>query len=291
LAFRRSSGKFFLLQVAVMLDRQIVDTVLLVVAILGAVWVLTPVVMFATGQTRFRILVSEQPDAAEPTDDDADYVRRYQQFRELGFRPVGTTIETCWFINPIKWYRKSLRPLRWLATPDGRYLASFHRLIPTEPVRFGIVTLLSEEGMVRTTCPGVGRHRLEGHRLRIEVPNVEPAELFAQHQEHVASFCQAHGLAVRSATLRDAAAMEETNTRQLLPKLGAKLYKIPFSFFVLPTLIAGLAARRFGFSPQEWRTWAIAICVGTAAFAVFRLVTFPNLFRRAVERTRTSPRT
>jgi hypothetical protein len=274
-----------------MLDRQIPDIVLLVAATLGAVWVLTPAVMFAMRQTRFRILVSEQSAAAEPTDDDPDYERRYRQFLELGFRPIGTTVETCWFINPIKWYRKSLRPLRWLATPDGRYLASFHRLIATEPVRFGILTLLSEEGMVRTTCPGVGKHRLEGNRLRIEVPNVEPAELFARHQEHVASFCEAHGLAVNPATLRDAAAREEMNTRLLLPKLGAKLYNIPFSFFVLPTLVAGLTARRFGFSPEDWRGWAFAACVGTAAFAVFRHVTFPDLFRRAVERTRVSPRT
>src|SRR5262249_54075518 len=233
----------------------------------------------------------EQPTEAEPTDDDPDYERRFQQFLKLDFRPVGTTIETGWFLNPIKWYRKSLRPLRWLATPDGRFLASFHRLVATEPVRFGIVTLLSEEGMVRTTCPGVGKHRLEGNRLRIEVPNVEPAELFARHQEHVASFCQSHGLAMRSATLRDAAAMEETNTRLLLPRLGAKLYNIPFSFFVLPTLVAGLAARRYGFSPQDWRTWAVAVCVGTAAFAVFRHVTFPRLFHRAVERTHAGPRT
>src|SRR5262249_51288788 len=175
-------------------DHQIADTVLLGAAILGTVWALTPTVMFALGLTRFRIVVSQEPSAAEPTTDDPDYERRYQQFRELGFLPIGTTIETCWFSNPIRWYRKSLRPLRWLATPDGRFLASFHRLIAAEPVRFGIVTLLSDAGMVRTTCPGVGKHRLEGNRLRIELLNVEPAELLAQHQEHVHAFCQSRNL-------------------------------------------------------------------------------------------------
>jgi hypothetical protein len=85
--------------------------------------------------------------------------------------------------------------------------------------------------------------------------------------------------------------MEETNSRLLLPKLGAKMYKIPLGFFVLPTLIAGYAVLRLGFSPQEWRTWAIAACAGTATFAVFRYITFPNLFRRAVERTHATPRT
>src|SRR5262249_47823461 len=115
-----------------MSDHQIADLVLIVAAVLGTVWVLTPVVMFALGLTRFRILVSEEPSAAEPTSDDVDYERRYRQFRELGFLPIGTTIEICWFSNPIKWYRRSLRPLRWLATSDGRFLVSFHRLIPTE---------------------------------------------------------------------------------------------------------------------------------------------------------------
>src|SRR5438094_3155299 len=111
-----------------MSDYPMVDVVLLVGALLGSAWVLTPVVMFALGLTRFRIRVTQEPTMAEPTSDDPDYERRYQQFRELGFVPVGTTIEICWFINPIKWYRQSLRPLRWLATADGRFLASFHRL-------------------------------------------------------------------------------------------------------------------------------------------------------------------
>jgi hypothetical protein len=272
-----------------MSDQTLADAVLLVAAFLGTAWVLTPMVMFALGLTRFRILVSEEPSAAEPTNDDPDYERRYRQFRELGFLPIGTTIETCWFSNPIKWYRQSLRPLRWLATPDGRFLASFHRLLPTEPVRFGIVTLLSDSGMVRTTCPGVGKDRLEGNRLRIEVSRVEPAELFARHQEHVAAFSQSRGLAVKQATLPAAAALEEVHTRHLLPKLGVTLYRIPFSFFVLPTLVAVAVAARFGLPRGDWHTWAGAACVGTAAFALFRHVAFPRLFRRAVERRRATP--
>src|SRR5262249_16426172 len=211
------------------------------------------------------------------------------QFRELGFLPIGTTIEICWFSNPIKWYRRSLRPLRWLATSDGRFLVSFHRLIPTEPVRFGIVTLLSENGMVRTTCPGVGKHHLEENRLRIEVPNAEPAELFARHQAHVNAFCQARGLAVKPATLPDAAALEEVNTRQLLPKLGVKLYRVPFSYFVVPTLAAVAVAARFQLALSDWHTWADAVCVGTAVFALFRHVTYPRLFRQAVERRHPRP--
>ena len=66
-----------------------------------------------------------------------------------------------------------------------------------EPIRFGIVTLLSDSGMVRTTCPGVGKHRLVDNRLRIEIPKAEPAELFARHQEHVDGFCQARGSKLR----------------------------------------------------------------------------------------------
>jgi hypothetical protein len=272
-----------------MSDREIADAALLVVAILGTAWVLTPALMFALGLTRFRIVVSQESSAAEPKSDDPDYERRYRQFLELGFLPIGTTIETCWFSNPIRWYRKSLRPLRWLATPDGRFLASFHRLIATEPVRFGIVTLLSENGMVRTTCPGVGKHRLRGNRLRIELPDVEPAELFARHQEHVHDFCQPRGLTVKTATLPDAAALEEVNTRQLLAQLGAKLYPIPLSYFVVPTFVAVAVAARFGFNRSDWHTWAGAACVGTAVFALFRHITFPSLFRRAVQRRNASP--
>lgn len=273
-----------------MSERQIVDIALLVGAIVGTVWVLTPALMFALGLTRFRILVSEDPKAAEPLGDDPNYELRYRQFLELGFRPVGTTIETCWFINPIKWYRRSIRPLRWLASSDGRFLASFHRLIPTEPVRFGIVTLLTDNGMVRTTCPGVGKQSLVENRLRVEMPNAEPKELFARHQEQVRAFCEQQGLAVRNANLRDAAAMEEINARFLLPRLGTKLYRVPASYFLFPALLVVGAASRIGLSRLDWRTWAVAACVGTAVFAVFRHITFPNLFRQAVQRQRTASR-
>jgi hypothetical protein len=270
------------------MDPLITDFLLIAVSVGGAIWVLIPAVMFGLGLTRFRIEVTEEPAGAEPAEDDPDYRRRFQQFAELGFRPVGTTVEICWFMNPIKWYRRSIRPLRWLSSSDGRYLVSFHRLIPTEPIRFGIVTLLTNEGMVRTTCPGVGKNHLEGNRLRIEVPNVEAAELFDRHKEHVQAFCGESGLAVRGAKLPEAAFMEELNTRLLLPKLGAGQYRLIVSFFALPALIAAGIAARFGFLLTDWHTWAGAICFGTGVFAFFRLVTYPQLFQQAV--TRTNPR-
>jgi hypothetical protein len=91
-------------------------------------------------------------------------------------------------------------------------------------------------------------------------------------------------LAVKAGTLRDAAAVEEVNTRQLLPKFGAKLYHLPFSFFVLPWVATALMARHFGASPLDWRAGAIGACAGTVTFALFRQVTFPHLFRQAVQR-------
>ena len=95
------------------MDPLITDFLLIAGGVSGAIWVLVPAVMFGLGFTRFHIEVTDEPAGAEPTEDDPDYRRRFHQFAELGFRPAGTTVEICWFMNPLKWYRKSVRPA-WL---------------------------------------------------------------------------------------------------------------------------------------------------------------------------------
>ncbi len=131
----------------------------------------------------------------EPRGDDPDYERRYRQFEALGFRPVGTTRETAWFMFPFHWRWRS-RGSRWMRNDDGTMLVSFHRLIADEPLHFGALTLTSGEGLVRTTCPGAGVDSYpEVNFGRFELRNVEPAELVEEHQRNVDAFCREQGLA------------------------------------------------------------------------------------------------
>jgi len=268
-----------------MFDSQLLDLLLLCAAIAGAIWVFGPPLMFALGLIRVRFLISEDPAAAEPTADDPNFARRYRQFLALGFQPAGTVNETCWFINPMKWYRRSRQPVRWLAAADGKCFATFHRLVPSEPVRFGVVTLTSEGGHVRTTCPGVGEHRADGKYLKVSLRNVEPAELLAAHRDHVDVFCRQRDTTVRAATFVEAATVEEEHTRYLLPKLGnASLYQIPVLYFFLPAFLVTGYARHLGYRSDDWHVWAVAACVGAAVFAFIKFVVMPASFQRAALR-------
>jgi hypothetical protein len=91
---------------------------------------------------------------AEPTGDDPDYLRRYRQFVELGFQPAGATRETCWFIAAFHWHWRSHDYHRWMTAPDGQTLVGLYRIVPVEPLRFGINTVF-EGG-------AVGAHDLPG---------------------------------------------------------------------------------------------------------------------------------
>ena len=194
------------------------DVVLYVIAALALVWVLVPAVVFSLGGARLRKALHRDPARAEPRADDPDHARRFQQFTELGFRPVGVTRETCWFMNPTKWYWHALDWSRWMELPDGRMLVSFHRLLASEPVRFGVVTLFDDGGLVRTTCPGIGRgmKQVTKNALRFELKNVEPAELVAKHEEHVAAFVAAGNRKIKQAIFEEVTAAETAKDRVVL---------------------------------------------------------------------------
>jgi len=154
------------------------DVVLYLIAALALVWVLVPLGAFGLAGARLRKELDRDPARAEPRADDPDHARRYHQFWELGFRPVGVTRETCWFMNATRWYWHALDWSRWMQRPDDGLLVSFHRLLADEPVRFGAVTLFDDGGLVRTTCPGVrsGVRQDTERSLRVELKNVEPAD-------------------------------------------------------------------------------------------------------------------
>ena len=102
----------------------VVVALVLVISVLGFV----PATMFTFGLWWLHGDVFEDPARAEPGGDDPDYERRFREFEALGFRPVGITNEAGWFISPLSWFRQSLHGTRWMRTPDGLMLATFHRL-------------------------------------------------------------------------------------------------------------------------------------------------------------------
>src|SRR3954468_4059214 len=199
-----------------MMGLDVGQVLLALLAVAALVKVVVPPLMFRMGLLRLRVRVDDDPASAEPRGDDPRYGQRFEQFEALGFRPLGTTYETCWFITPFDWLWRS-RPIHWMTMPDQRTLASFHRLIDEEPVRFSAVTILEGGAMVRTTCPGTGRHQpplLDSYR-RVQLRGVDPTELVSRHQAEVAAFCAEQRRGVVAATLQHAADVEAALDRQI----------------------------------------------------------------------------
>jgi hypothetical protein len=251
------------------------DVVLYTVALAAAIWALVPAAAFALGLMRLRTRTHPEPARAEPTADDADYARRFGQFAALGYRALGFSVETCWFLNPLTWYWRSFSGTRWMAAADGKTLVSFHRHLADEPVRFGAVTLFDDGGLVRTACPGAGVIYQDGNFLRMEVRGVEPVELLSKHEIHVMAFATEGNRHVKDATLEEVVRIEAEHDVKVLKQQGN--YWDVAAFFVLPAVAAF-----WGASGAILHRVAVAACVGGAAFAVLKFVIIPRRRRRRV---------
>ena len=269
------------------------DRVLLVVALLASVAILLPALLFALAPVRLRNRVDANPALAEPRAGDPDYQQRFRQFADLGFRPLGRTFETCWFMSPIKPYWRSLEGERWLVDRERLTFVSFHRLVRDEPVRFGVVSYLPGDGVVRTTCPGVaGRVVSDEDALywRTELRNVEPEALLRRHQATLAEITARRKLAPKRMTLEEVAANELLHGKRLISRSGRSGYSLSLSCFRGPALLtafdwsfvfpaAGHHARP-GRSPLHHL--ALSLCIGAALFAFVRLVAMPLSRRDAI---------
>lgn len=242
----------------------VVHGVVLLVALLALIKIAVPPLAVSLGLMPLRIRADESPGRAEPRLDDADHRRRFEQFVELGFHPVGTTQEDCWFVSPFDWHKRF--PASWMRAPDGRTLASFHRLTDEEPIRFGVVTVLEGGALVRTTCPGTdGQMPVHGDYHRVDLRGVEPAELLARHRERVAAISEGPGRAVVSATLREAASVEERLEGEIVRRIdhssSSRIVQVSFGVPALVTLaVQGIA----GHGSLGLSNAAFAICVGAA---------------------------
>jgi len=273
------------------------DRVLWAVAIAASVAILLPALLFAIAPVRLRNRVDTDPALAEPSADDPDYQLRFRQFAALGFRPLGRTFETCWFMSPLKPYWRSLQGERWLADREHRTFVSFHRLVRDEPVRFGVVSYLPGDGVVRTTCPGTtGRVVSDEEALywRTELRNVEPEALLRRHEASLAELAARRELAPKRMTLEEIAANELFHGKRLVGRSGRSGYSLIVSCFLGPALFSSFywsfvfpAVVRHGRpSPRSpLHHLAFSLCVGAALFAFVRLVMMPLGRRQAVLRS------
>jgi hypothetical protein len=253
------------------------DAFLWTVAAIGTVWAVIPPVLCRLGLTRLRFDADDSPGAADPTGDDLEAERLFRQLWDLGFRPAGVVTEHAWFL-PHEWH-KAFR-VRFLATPKGDCFAGLYRLDGTEGIRLALHTPVSNGGLVMTVTPGAGLQTLDGRFLRTELPGAVPAELLARHQENVEHFVRTNGLSVERETLAGLAARsEEYDRRQddTMSHHGA----LPFlvTCFGAPSVLATMAWLAFDTNMDFFRWVPLALCLGTAVYAVVVKAIIPYLFR------------
>ena len=249
-----------------------IDWILCVAAVLGLIWMLVPLLMVSIGWRPVRVEVVEDPITVEPGPGDPSYRLRFTQLAAAGFKPLGTTTETCWFNTPLRWQRQSLQGERWLASADARTFVALHRIVLEEPVRFGAVTLLEGGGMVQTACPGAGLSGDVGPRYRrAEVQNVDAVDLLGRHRKNVEEFCRERNLVAREATLRDLAVEDTACTRLTLK--GQKIqgyWQLLLMVLVVPLLGFVLMLHTPGREDRHLHDLAVSVLTATAMFAVVR---------------------
>jgi hypothetical protein len=249
-----------------------IDRILCVAAALGLLWMLIPLLMASIGWRPVRVTVIEDPHSVEPGSGDPSYRLRFSQLLAAGFRPLGMTMETCWFNTPLRWQRQSLQGERWLASADRRTFVELHRIVLDEPVRFGAVTLLEGGGMVQTACPGAGLSGDVGPRYRrAEVQNVDAVDLLGRHRKNVEDFCRERDLVVREATLRELAAEDTTCTRLTIKGQKIRSYwQLILAILVVPLLGFALMLHTPGREDRRLHDLAVSALTATAMFAVVR---------------------
>jgi hypothetical protein len=266
------------------------------IAILASAAILLPALLFAIAPVRLRERIEADPALAEPPPDDPDYQLRFRQFAALGFRPLGRTFQTCWFMSPVRLYWRSLQGERWLADRERLTFVSFHRLVRREPVRFGVVSYLPGGGLARTTCPGVmGRIVDDEDALywRTELRNVEPEQLLRRHEASLAAISARRKLSPKRMTLEEISATELFHAKRLVGRSGRSGYSLIFAAFVGPVLLSAFYAcfvtpALMGHARSGLRSplhLTLTICIGASLFAFVRLVMMPLNRRRAVLRS------
>ena len=244
--------------------------VLWVLAGLGVSWVVLPIIMYHLGRTTIRNEIFPGPERALPRKRDRSYERAFEEFTALGFQPVGSTVETTWFVTPMNW-RKQFPEARWLISPDGATFLACYRVLAIENVRLALHSMNDRGGIMVTASPGaMVRVEPGGGDRRLEVPRMDGAALVARHQAEVSAFCHDRAWSVVPATLAEVVDRATNLDRRISRKV------VGISFSILPLLVLAIPLLD---APVEHGSagghLALALLSGVGWFALFRAVAVP----------------
>ena len=234
------------------------------VAFLSAVVLLVPALVFAIRSPRVRVEVTDEPNVVEPRGADPGYQSALAAFADMGFRPVGRIVESAWFFSPLRWHWRS-QGATWLVAKDGKTFASIFKPRGKDRWMTSAMTLFADGGYVDTVSSKAGLQVLSGEQWRVELGDVEPAELIADHRRNVDDFGRERGVAVKTASFREAVGAMNAFQQRVLPRRRGT------SVIVLAVLVmVALAPLLSAHGKLGWhhRPQPFLICI-SAALAVF----------------------
>jgi hypothetical protein len=172
-------------------------------ALLAGAWVLVPALGFVIQPARVRDEALADPEASEPHALDPAYVSAARAFAEMGFRPAGRIAVSMWFPSPVRLRSRAEGPA-WMAS-DGKIVASMFYIPGQRRWVTGAATLFAAGGYLETGAftPRSEFTMLTGDQRRMEMDEVEPAELIAAHQRHVDDFARERGAPAKEATFAE----------------------------------------------------------------------------------------
>ena len=260
-----------------LLQAPVVVALLWGLTVLALGWVLIPAVGFALGLTRIDAEVIEDPAAPDPRQANPEYGRILGAFIEMGFRPVGRVIESARFFSPLQLHWRS-QGENWLVAKDGRTFVAIFKPRGREAWMSVAKTVFVGSGYLSTVTSRAGLQVLSGEQWRVEVGDVEPRELIAEHQRSVEEFGREHGVVVRAATFREMADTATAFGRRIFPRAKVALGTYPLLlafFFPLYGVIGRHGGGMAWFRP-------LAICAVALTFAAMRWAVLPSRVPRFV---------
>jgi hypothetical protein len=215
-------------------------------AVIVAVWVLVPAVLYFIGSGRVRGELIEDPAAPEPRADDPVYSKAARAFAEMGFRPAGRLVLKGWFPSPVHWRYESDGPT-WMAG-DEKMLVTMRYVPGRRTWVTSATTQFAGGGCLQTVSLKSGLGVLVGDKRRLELDNVEPTELVAEHRKHVEAFARERAVPATKTTFEEAGLLLSTN-----PDLRAKedwVAGLPFLILLAYGLALYVLLRNLG--PYGW---------------------------------------
>lgn len=259
-----------------MLQSQVVLVISWALAVLSALWVLGPLLLFFSPLRRQEIDVQDDPREAEPRGNDRDYERSVAELKAAGFAPVGRTAERFRFFTPLHWVWRSDGG-RWFASPDRQVFVALERLAAGHPQTMSASTVFEGGGLLSTSTTPIGTGGGVGARYRrVGIEDRGIAVLLREHGHQVADFSHDTGLRAKAGTLAEMVAESHVLAQPFVARNRfVGLYLFALVYFLPLYQLPGMLDR-----PHLLPLLMPSLFCGAATlFALIRLLVLPELKR------------